>query len=179
MHRALLSSAGLLALIVPVPSSAAPPADSIEYALADTLLQLKLDLVLESCGEPSISPRDLGEPFLLKPTLTVTPEARGSLTAENRFRVSGADLASWWTKRDVALALNDNGTLKSVGVTSENRGPAIIGNIIKLGTAAATLGLVPFLSGPAIPPPPQCTPTDPESCSVSPVCRSAPTLCRW
>jgi hypothetical protein len=155
MRRVLLSTA-TAAFIIPMASSAAPPADSIEYALPDTMIQVKLDLVLESCATPGTLAMP-GNPLIFKPTVTVTPEAKASASASNRYRIDGAELASWWQKRDVALTLNENGTLKSIGLASEDRTAAIIGNVIKLGTTIATLGIAPFYSTQPVQAP-ECTP---------------------
>ena len=110
---------------------AAPPADSIEYALPATQVKVDLTMVLEQC------PQGERVPVGVKPTLTVTPVA----VAGDKFRISGNDLKSWIKKRDLSLALYENGTIKTLGATTSDRTAAIAGSVIKLGTALVSLGV--------------------------------------
>ncbi len=110
---------------------ASPPADSIEYALADTNLRVGLDMVLETC------PTALQAVPTVRPTMTLTPVA----VPGRRFRISGNDLRSFLQRRELSISLYDNGTVKSIGSAVSDRTGAILGNIIRIGTTAAGLGI--------------------------------------
>jgi hypothetical protein len=98
-----------------------------------------MDLVLERCSSGRDGPQ-------FKPTLLVTAAA---VPSAERYRISGDDLRSWWKKRELALTLYENGTIKSVGASTSDRMAAVISNLIKLGTAAASFGIRgPGLSAP-------------------------------
>jgi hypothetical protein len=118
------------------PAGAAPPADSIEYALADTRVKVNLDLVLEQC------PGAAGE-ARLTPTLTLAAVS----SAGPAFRIGGAELRSWLKKRDLTLTLHENGTLKSVGASTQDRTASVVGNVFKLATSLVTLGVLGLDAG--------------------------------
>lgn len=156
MRRAFVTILLVTAAATGATAQVAPPADSIEYALADTVFDITLDLALEGCATHPATLGGVGDSIRVKPTVTLAPVAQASPLPSNRFRLSGANLASWWQKRDLAVTLYDNGTLKSVGATSADRTAAIVANVIKLGTTLAGLGVV-SLNGEHAPTPPRCT----------------------
>lgn len=112
--------------------SAPPPADSIEYALPATQVKIDLVMVLEQCPQGATIPAGV------KPSLTLTPLP----VAGDKFRISGGDLRSWIKKRDLSLALYENGTIKILGAATSDRTAAIAGSVIKLGTALVSLGVL-------------------------------------
>lgn len=112
-------------------AGASPPADSIEYALANTHVRVGIEMVLEAC------PTAIQRIPRVRPTITITPVP----VAGRRYRISGNDLRSFLQRREVALGLYDNGTIKSIGAAASDRTGAILGNIIRIGTAAAGLGI--------------------------------------
>src|SRR5690606_18445236 len=92
-------------------------AASIKYGLADTRLAFSLELVLIECTADTLT---------TKATLTMVPEAVRSAETEV---LEGEALKAKLRKRDVTVALYENGTIKSIGSTTENRTAAVIGSI--------------------------------------------------
>jgi hypothetical protein len=107
------------------PASADPEAASVKYSLADTELKLVLTLVLDGCDEATLR---------VTPTLSITAAA---VPGTKRYEVTGTRLAGALKKRDLTLALYENGTIKSLSATTENRLAAVLANVFKLATTLA------------------------------------------
>jgi hypothetical protein len=138
-----LFAGGAIAFALGSGALAAPPADSIEYALTDTKLKAALELKLEQCPTTMAGP-------VMKPSVTIAAVPAASPI---RHRIAGRDLTSFFQKREASVALYDNGTLKSVGGSASDRTAAIIAGFVK---AAASL-VIPLIPGTG----PELTPAGP------------------
>ncbi|MXO58486.1 hypothetical protein GRI89_02850 [Altererythrobacter salegens] len=104
-------------------------ATSIQYELPETHAQVALELVLKKC--------DGG--IEAAPTLTLSPVAAPTPYDQHRFRIYGADLASFTKNRSLKIELHPNRAIKSINGGVADRTGAIITGALKV-----IAGLVPF-----------------------------------
>lgn len=110
-------------------------AASVHYNLPATAARVELRLLLTKCEAGADKTAD---PVLeAVPSLTVTPMASASPSPNLRFQISSSALKSFSKNRQVAVALHDNGALRTVNASVEDRTPQIIGNILGLGVTLA------------------------------------------
>lgn len=116
---------------VPAPRSA-PPASPvlIEYHLPKTRLEFSGALMVRSCADNRTA------------TLEATFEARSvPVRGPGPIRFSGAALSHGLQDTSLSITTDPNGVLSSVNAASANRGPEVLGNIVKLALKAATMSM--------------------------------------
>jgi hypothetical protein len=114
-------------------STRMPEAAEITYHLADTELTLSLSLMVDDCTDQGLS---------ATPTLAVVPVPVRGVS----HTIGGHDLAARLKKRDLTIALHENGTIKSINASTENRLAAVLGNVFKFATGLATMGTASFVN---------------------------------
>ncbi len=150
MHRSLL----LAALVFPncaIATERKPPlavgaGPGIVYRLPSTSLSLSADLVLRSCTDKEIVA-----------DATVAIVASGGASDVATYRLNADGLMAAAQKRDVAVELYDNGTLKSLNTVADDRTGAIVINVFKAvaQVAGAFVGVAAPVHG-VVPPPQRC-----------------------
>ncbi|WP_436047078.1 hypothetical protein [Phenylobacterium sp. LjRoot225] len=134
-----------------------PDAAKISYFAPKTELEVQGDLRLLACDADRI---------LAAPTLSLVQ--RGAADPAAEFHLEGRELLSSLQKRELALDLTDDRTIRSLNAASSDRTGAVITNILKIFTtvastfSAVTPGPGPASAGarpalrPAPPPPSLC-----------------------
>lgn len=103
-------------------------AASIQYQLPITSAKVSVDLTLQDCTSGPVAAAKV----------TISAVANPNPAEEQRFRLYGANLASFNKNRQVAIELHPNGAIKSINGGVSDRTGALITNVLK--TAASFVG---------------------------------------
>lgn len=130
------------------------------YALPVLQYELKIDRTLTKC--PSIKNGEYRPP-----EFTLSVEAEGRYVAGERYRIAYTKLAGPLNTSDFVLKLYGNGTLKSVGLTGEDKTDDAIksiagltGSVLALSAGTPLLSDSPLTTEKAVRPPPEFRPRD-------------------
>lgn len=136
LSRAVFGPTVLLSPAAARPAQgSAPPASPvlIESHLPKALIEISGAIMVRGCAKDDTA------------TLEATFEAKPlAVRGPGPFRFSEAALSHGLQDTSLSIATDSNGVLSSVNAASANRGPEVLGKIVKLALKAATMGMAEF-----------------------------------
>lgn len=99
----------------------------VQYRLPQTEVHVVLSVDVETC-----------DPLKMKATMAVDAVA---VPSDSIYYISGSQLNSRVTKRGLVIEVDDNGVISSINSSSTDQKAVILGDVVKVAAAAATLGV--------------------------------------
>lgn len=134
---ATLSACTSLSTVRMSPPASDAVVSGVDYRLPLMQFDLKVTRTLSQCFEP----RPAGSKAPLVPSLkfVVKAEATSGIVAGETFKVDYKKLSGFTKTSSITFEWNDNGTLKSLNATAEDRSDKIIADVVKTAINVAKI----------------------------------------